>query len=169
METLKILQYVLVLEVEIKASTPDESPSKTKLRGQARSLIVTTNYLCLVTEDIVSYPLPDFARGLPERPRFRIEDIHSIRSVQRVVCSDFMSHDVTIVLKDETINVDTQHQHFTMGVEPDTSKDYKNMIKEKTWKLVIQSPHDKSRLLKLIEQQLDVIDPGRKLSIQISA
>ena len=168
---MNILQYVLVLQMQAPSTSDTcfpESPSKQAYSSYARSLIITTTHLCLVTEDNVSYPLPDFARGLPERPRFHIEDVCSIRSVQRVVCSDFMSHDVTIYFGSDEIKVDTGHEHYSMGTTTEIKRE-SIQSEEKVWSLVIQSPQDKSRLLKLIERQLDVIEPGRTLSVQVSA
>ena len=187
LETVKILQYLLVLQINDDASniqpttaqhwvdvvsTANPSNEMHSMLGQAKSLIITTTHLCLASEDHVSYPLPEFARGLPEKPRFRIDDVHTVRSVQRIVCSDFMSHDVTIVFGDDEIIVDPQRKHYSEAKTPDGQMksivDKEDQV-EKCWSLVIQSPEDKKRLLKLIERQIDVLEPGRNLSVQVSA
>ncbi|XP_021361093.1 nischarin-like isoform X2 [Mizuhopecten yessoensis] len=82
---------------------------------ESRSLVLTNDYICLIHEDVASYPLPDFARGLPNTARYHITDIRKVDSLKRVLFFRDNSQKLTLIFSDEAeeIVVDTSVEHFS--------------------------------------------------------
>ncbi len=80
---MRILLYLLVFEVAPPGGdgaappggdAPELGPS---LTGAPRTLMLSSSHLCLALEDHVSYPLPDFVKGLPETPNYQVRNFFS--------------------------------------------------------------------------------------------
>ena len=133
---------------------------------KARTLVLTNTHISLLHEDHVSYPIPSFMTTLPDKPHYEVMDVKHLDTLQRIVMSDFQSHDLTLVLLDETeeIVVDTRVDHF--------SRESVGNIKDRpeiSWTLLLQNLVDKERLIKLISQQWAEINNGKVLSVQVSS
>ena len=137
-------------------------------RGRSRTLILSNAHVCLALEDHVSYPLPDFVKGLPESANYEVQEIRTIESLRRIVMSDFQSRDLTLVFPDEKeeIVVDTRIEHFTPGESNMAANAPAPDVK---WTLVIQNQKDRDRLLKLICRQWSEMHDGNELSVQVSS
>ncbi|XP_041349413.1 uncharacterized protein LOC121368730 [Gigantopelta aegis] len=130
-----------------------------------RSVILTNTHICLAEEDIVTYPLPDFVRGLPENPRHQIVDTRKIENLKRLVLPFHNDHLLCLVFSDELeeIVVDTSLDHFSgkqeaKGRQP--RPEYKVM-------LYIQSLSEKQKLVHLLGKHWKDLNPevGRILDI----
>ncbi len=163
MQAVNILHYLLLFHVD----TPEGDSETIFTKAKPRTLILTNKHVFLAIEDHVSYPLPDFAKGLPESPNFEMVEVRSLEFLKRVVVSDFTSHDMTLVFSDDTeeIVVDTSLEYYTPGDDSPT----KESTSEVLWTLVIQNMKDRDRLLKLLTRQWTEIHDGKELSVQVSA
>ena len=130
-----------------------------------RSLILTNTHLCLAEEDVVTYPLPDFVRGLPENPRHQIVDTRKIENLKRLVLPFYNDHLLCLVFSDEQeeIVVDTSLEHFSgrpevKGRQP--RPEYKAM-------LYIHSLAEKQKLVHLLGKHWKELNPevGRILDV----
>ena len=169
-EDVKILLYLLLFTVDPNSSDEKEQDySKMK----PRTLIVTNSHVCLAIEDHVSYPLPDFTKGLPEYPNFEVaEVVRHIDFLRRVIVSDFTSHDLTLVFTDESeeIVVDLSREHYSTDMTAEDALTASSLaVPEVKWTLVIQNTKDRDRLLKLLCRQWTEYHDGEELSVQVSA
>lgn len=166
-EDVKILFFLLLFQME----TPARDGAEKEIdfaKNKPRTLIVTNSHVCLAIEDHVSYPLPDFVKGLPEHPNFEVTEARHLEFLRRIVMNDFTSHDLTLVFADETeeIVVDLSREHYTPeggGVLASTP------APEIRLTLVIQNMKDRDRLLKLLSRQWSEFHDGEELSVQVSA
>ncbi|KAK6177119.1 hypothetical protein SNE40_015286 [Patella caerulea] len=137
-------------------------------KGIPRTLILTNTHICLASEDIVTYPLPDFVRGLPETPRQEIIEIRKIINLKRVVLSKRIPQLVQLVFADdrEEIVVDVNMDHFSFAKE---SKN-REPLPEFRLTLLVQSSNEKNKFLQLLQKNWKEVLPehevGRILDIQ---
>ncbi|KAL8583456.1 hypothetical protein ACOMHN_044814 [Nucella lapillus] len=141
-------------------------------RIQARSIIITSHHICLAREDIVTYPLPDFVRGLPEQPQYEILETRRLESLKRVLLSASNPHVLTLVFWDEPeeLVVDTDMEHFggvPVGERRGGGKGRKKIVPEVVLKLYVQSLRDSDKLVKTLEKQWRQLVPqvGRILDV----
>ncbi|RUS70658.1 hypothetical protein EGW08_021579, partial [Elysia chlorotica] len=122
----------------------DETPA-----SQPRSVIVTPSHLCLSQEDLVTYPLPDFVRGLPENPCHQITQCRPIEALKRVRMYRCNPHWLALTFVDEAEDfvVDTSIEHFGPAA---TSKERQGVSPEVTVHLFVQSPQEKDKLVQLL-------------------
>ena len=165
-QDVKILFYLLLFQIDVLSPEADIDLDFSK--GKPRTLILTNSHICLTIEDHVSYPLPEFTKGLPENPNFEVTDVRNLEFLRRVVMSDFTSHDMTLVFADETeeIVVDLKREHYASDGATVTEA---AAIAEVRWTLVIQNMRDRDRLLKLLCRQWSEFHDGDELSVQVSA
>ncbi|XP_064632773.1 nischarin-like isoform X2 [Lineus longissimus] len=158
--TMDILHYLLVFEI-IAPETVENYKNPVP-----RTLILTNQHLCLVSEDYINYPLLDFVRFPPGKPNHEFLDVRRPEYLKRVVVSDFTSNDISLMFSDhsEDIVVDTSVEHFSSG--PDIGRTSPGEIR---WTILIQNIRDKDRLLKLLSKHWSDIHEGRELSIQVNA
>ncbi len=145
----------------------DHEEELDRTKGQPRTLVLTENHLALAVEDLVSYPLPDFVRGVPVLPQVQVQEVRSLELLKRVVVSDFTSHDLCLFFWDEKedISVDTSLDYYSnkKGAVSDPQD-----VPEACWTLLIHSMTDKDRLLKLLCRQWSELHGGEQLSVQVS-
>lgn len=156
---MNILLYLLVYVKEGRDEDMDVSKCK------CRSLIVTSSHLALAIEDHVSYPLPEFAKGLPEAPNFEMVVIRRLELLRRLVMGDFTSHDLCLVFVDESgdIMVDPSMEHYS------TDDSHNLDVPEVSLRLIIQNLRDRERLIKLLRQRWPDLHGGEELSVQVSS
>ncbi|XP_059153644.1 uncharacterized protein LOC131939378 [Physella acuta] len=118
-------------------------------KSQPRSVIVTQSHFCLAVEDIVTYPLPDFVRGLPENPCHEIVDCRRIDCLKRVTLYHGNQHVILLTFSDEVedIVVDVSIEHFS----PST-KGRLNPNPEISYKLYVQSMKERDRFVRVVEK-----------------
>ncbi|XP_046335182.2 uncharacterized protein LOC124117384 isoform X3 [Haliotis rufescens] len=131
----------------------------------ARTIILSSTHICLAEEDIVTYPLPDFVRGLPENPQHLIVESRKIENLKRVVLYSNSGNVIQLIFSDEKeeLVVDASLDYFSeesmnKGREPRP---------EFCVRLFIQSLSEKEKFLQLLEKHWKELNPevGRILDI----
>ena len=162
-------QYILAYQLlppftESVTAVPPE-------RVQPRSVVITSHHLCLVQEDTVTYPLPDFVRGLPEHPQHEVVDTRRLESLKRIVLSTSNPHVLCLVFWDEPeeLVVDTNMEHFGGGGAGGEKggKGGRKIVPEAWVKLYVQSQREKDKLVKTLQKQWRELVPqvGRILDV----
>ena len=159
---LYILAYQLLPPfTESVAAVPPE-------RIQQRSIIVTSRHLCLAREDTVTYPLPDFVRGLPEQPQHEVVETRRLESLKRILLPPASPHVLSLVFWDEPeeLVVDTNMQHFGPAGGAG-GRGSREIVPEVVLKLYVQSQRDKDRLVQTLQKQWRELVPqvGRILDV----
>ena len=159
---LYILAYQLLPPfTESVAAVPPE-------RVQQRSIIVTSRHLCLAREDTVTYPLPDFVRGLPEQPQHEVVETRRLESLKRILLPPASPHVLSLVFWDEPeeLVVDTNMQHFGPAGGAG-ARGGREIVPEVVLKLYVQSQRDKDRLVQTLQKQWRELVPqvGRILDV----
>lgn len=120
-------------------------------RSQPRSVIITANSFCLAEEDIVTYPLPDFVRGVPENPCHEIVECRQIDSLKRITLFHRHPHLVCLTFVDETdgIVVDVSMQHF--GKAAVAGKEKQHLSPEVTYRLYVQNMKERDKIVQVLD------------------
>lgn len=148
-----------------ESSSPSSSPFSSTI--QPRTIIMTSTHLAIAEEDIVTYPLPDFVRGLPENPCHEILDCRAIECLKRVHLYHSNPHwlSLTFVKEQPELIVDVNMQHFG-GAEGSEKK--KKVAPEVNMKFYLQSLMERDKLVHMLEklwkQQVALV--GRILDVQ---
>ena len=119
--------------------------------SQPRSVIITPSHFSLSQEDIVTYPLPDFVRGLPENPCHQIMECRPIEALKRIRLYRSNTHWLALTFVDEAEDfvVDTSIEHFSQAM---SSKERQGLSPEVTLYLFIDSPQEKDKLVQLLSK-----------------
>ena len=127
------------------------------------SIILTNECLCLVTEDLVSYPLPDFVRGLPSMPRQHVLDVKKIEYLKYVKLNSTEQRDITLVFSDEKEDIILIQDHYSLK---DTRG--RSTAPEIQVRLFIQNEREMNKFLMLVKSQWKEVNPGQnqELSVQ---
>ena len=112
------------------------------------SIILTNHCLCFVTEDLVSYPLPDFVRGLPATPRQHVSDIKKVEYLKCIKHSQHNSSELTLVFSDEREDIVIVTDHYSLQ-----EKDGRHSPQEIPVRLLIQSERERNKLLLLLQNE----------------
>ncbi|CAG5120433.1 unnamed protein product, partial [Candidula unifasciata] len=126
----------------------DDSPVAD--RSQPRSVIITANSFCLAEEDVVTYPLPDFVRGVPEHPCHEIVECRQIDNLKRITLFHSHPHLVCLTFVDETdgIVVDVSMQHFGKLA---AGKEKQHMCPEVTYRLYVQNMKERDKMIQVLD------------------
>ncbi|XP_046581092.1 uncharacterized protein LOC124288585 [Haliotis rubra] len=144
---------------------PEEFLTGSTDRILTRTIILSSTHICLAEEDIVTYPLPDFVRGLPENPQHLIVESRKIENLKRVVLYSNYLNVIQLIFSDEKeeLVVDASLDYFSeesiiKGREPRP---------EFCVRLFIQSPSEKEKFLQLLKKHWKELNPevGRILDI----
>ncbi|XP_067683735.1 nischarin-like isoform X2 [Haliotis asinina] len=144
---------------------PEEFLTGSTDRILARTIILSSTHICLAEEDIVTYPLPDFVRGLPENPQHLIVESRKIENLKRIVLYSSYLNVIQLIFSDEKeeLVVDASLDYFSeesinKGREPRP---------EFCVRLFIQSPSEKEKFLQLLKKHWTELNPevGRILDI----
>lgn len=132
---------------------------------KSRSMVLTNQYLCFIVEDLINYPIPDFARGLPNSPRYKVTETKKISHLKRVLMFKDNEHKLSLIFSDEPdeINVDTSSDHFS--VENDSSGRQSPPEVEST--ILIQSPRDMNKFMLLLKNQWREVQDGEELEVHV--
>ncbi|KAH9507461.1 hypothetical protein Btru_058150 [Bulinus truncatus] len=118
-------------------------------RNLPRTFIVTQSHICLADEDTVTYPLPDFVRGLPENPCHEIKECYRIDCLKRVTLQHSNHHWVSLTFSDEIedIVVDVSVEHFSPA-----SRGRLSVNPEFTLKFFVQSMKERDKCIRVLEK-----------------
>ena len=165
-----ILSYLVVYKQHqdcVSDTSGSSSLSSSSLR-ETRTVVLTEDHLTVVSEDYVSYPLPDFAKQPPLHKQHVILEVRRIQYLKRVVGNDLRSPDLTLVFSDESeeISVDAALEYYS----PKTGRVDENGMEspEVSWTLIVQNLKDKERFLKLVTRQWEETH-NATLSVQVNA
>jgi hypothetical protein len=169
--SLRILFYLLCFQSDTLPQPLSEScsvtvdyysvPCTSESQYQPRTIILTEEHLALAIEDHVSYPLPDFARMLPEHPHTVIVEVRYLEFLRRILVHSISV--VVFIFTDETgeIVVDTRFDYYS------ADQDDRNeiAIHEVAWVMIMSNKDDLSRLLKVVSQQWMELHDGQHLPV----
>lgn len=143
------LIWVYILGFQI----PTESSDLSKVVTEAlpRTVILTNRHFCLAAEDLVSYPLPEFARGLPDKPRHRILEVRKIEYLKRILVEQEPHKCLTLVFSDEDdeIEVDTSFEYYS----PKEDLKGRKSPPEVSLRLLFQYGKEEAKLLQMLKHQ----------------
>jgi hypothetical protein len=126
------------------------------------SIILTNECLCFVTEDLVSYPLPDFVRGLPSMPRQHVTDVKKIEYLKCVKLNNSEQRDITLVFSDEKEDIILIQDHYSLK---DTRG--RNIAPEIEVRLFIQNEREMQKFLMLIKSQWKEVNSGQEHELPV--
>jgi len=132
---------------------------------EPRSLVLTSDYICIIVEDVASYPLPDFVRGLPNSPRYHLTDIRKVEYLKRALFFRDEPKKITLIFSDEVeeVIVDTSVEHF--------SSDGKRMGRQSPpeigMTILIQCQREVNKFMLLIKNQWREAHGGEELEVHI--
>ncbi|XP_062605859.1 nischarin-like isoform X2 [Saccostrea cucullata] len=132
---------------------------------ESRSMVLTNQYLCFILEDVINYPIPDFARGLPNSPRYKVTNTMKISHLKRVLMFKDNEHKLSLIFSDEPdeINVDTSSDHFSL--ENNSSGRLSPPEIETT--ILVQSPRDINKFMLLLKNQWREVQDGEELEVHL--
>ncbi|XP_052780281.1 nischarin-like isoform X2 [Mya arenaria] len=152
-----ILQYIVGYKTHLSMEELDLIPL------EPISIILTNECLCFVTEDLVSYPLPDFVRGLPSIPRQHVTDVRKIEYLKCIKQRKNNARDITLVFSDEKEDIILVPDHYSLeeGCSRDSPKEipFRLFIQnERELNKFLTSLKNRSRDLHQMHDELQVID-----------
>lgn len=132
---------------------------------EPRSLVFTNQYLCLVNEDLVNYPLPDFVRGLPDTPRYHVTHVRKIDFLKRVILFKENPRKICMIFSDESeeIVVDASVEHFSY----DDSETGRQSPPEVGITILIQCQREVNKFLLLLKNQWKELQHGDDLDVHV--
>ena len=155
-----ILSYALVFTEKM------DSVGGGAKQYQPRSLALTQNFIALLREDFVNYPLPHFANSPPLSEHHIVQQVREISSLKQIVATNTPgAKDLTLVFLSvsDQIEVDPSKDHY--GTQTTAANKTR---REYSWSLVVQAEHERQRLIKAIRQQWSVIRDGQELPLETS-
>ncbi|KAK3601596.1 hypothetical protein CHS0354_027843 [Potamilus streckersoni] len=130
---------------------------------EPQSIILTNDCVCFVAEDVVSYPLPDFVRGLPLRPRQKVTEIRKIEYVKRLQFTTKNSREITLVFSDEKEDLVLVQDHYSLKKKTEGRKS----PPEVTVKCLIESEKEFNKFVQLFKAQWKEKHNGNEVPIQV--
>lgn len=152
-----ILQYIVGYKTQLFTSEVNS------VVLEPISIILTNECLCFVTEDLVSYPLPDFVRGLPSMPRHRVTDVKKIEYLKCIKQNKGSTRDITLIFSDEKEDIVLVPDHYSLD-----ENDVRDSPPEIPVRLFIQSERELNKFLMLVQSQWKEIYQGNDNSLLIS-
>lgn len=133
--------------------------------AEPRSVVLLKDYFCLLSEDLVSYPLPDFSRGLPEMPRQKVTEAKKLDFLKRILLDHEKEREITLVFSDEEdeIVVDHSLQHFG-SLEQASGR---QSPPECLVRLLIPSQRERGKFLQILKSQWSELHDGLDAPITI--
>ncbi|XP_052213948.1 nischarin-like isoform X1 [Dreissena polymorpha] len=133
-----ILQYIVGYKTH--SSLEEFEP----LALEPISFILTNACLCFVTEDLVSYPLPDFVRGLPSIPRHHVNDVKKIEYLKCIKQRRKEPRDITLMFSDVKEDIVLVPDHYSL-------EDYeRDSPREIPVRMFVQSVRELNKFLMLV-------------------
>ena len=138
------------------------------------TLVVTEEFLCLIKEDHVNYPLPLFVKALPETPQYQIADVRLIAAIFRIEFQDLVTGAFSIVFNRAVVDPYRYDERFkTAPVEDDyslvTDVNTDRRVHEEqgnlVWKLRTQTYTEREKIFTVISKMWTNCYSGRSLPI----
>ncbi|GAB1600647.1 nischarin isoform X4 [Argonauta hians] len=150
--------YILGFQIPIEASLSEAID-----KAIPRTVILTNQHICLVAEDLVSYPLPDFARGLPDKPRHRVLEVRKIEYLKRILVDADPFKCLTLVFSDEDdeIEVDTTFEYYS----PKEELQGRLSPPEVSIRLLFQKGKEEEKLVQMLKRQWAEIHSNAELPV----
>ena len=126
------------------------------------SIILTNECLCFMTEDLVSYPLPDFVRGLPSMPRHRVVDVKKIEYLKCIKQNQTNKRDITLVFSDEKEDIVLVPDHYSLD-----ENDCRDSPPEVPVRIFVQNEREMGKFLSLVQQQWEELNLGQNKTLNI--
>ena len=157
------LIWVYILGFQIPVESADLAEAVTK--ASPRTVILTNQHFCLAAEDLVSYPLPEFARGLPDKPRHRILEVRKIEYLKRILVEQEPRKCLTLVFSDEDdeIEVDTSFEYYS----PKEDLKGRKSPPEVSLRLLFQYGKEEAKLLQMLKRQWGEIHLANDLPVHM--
>lgn len=155
--------YILGFQIPVESTDLVEAVNK----ASPRTVILTNQHFCLVAEDLVSYPLPEFARGLPDKPRHRILEVRKIEYLKRILVEQEPHKCLTLVFSDEDdeIEVDTSFEYYS----PKEDLKGRKSPPEVSLRLLFQYGKEEVKLLQMLKRQWGEIHMADDLPVHMMA
>ncbi|XP_071960487.1 uncharacterized protein [Antedon mediterranea] len=149
----KVVAYSLVLEKQKHPSEQEQAVYET------RTFIITDSHLALCKEDHVSYPIPSYARSIPETSQYTVTEVIPTKSLREVEVNEALPKNLTLTFDNPEIVVDVSKEHFS-------EKSHENERTDSvSWFLTVQTLQQRDRLIKLLQQQWLQIHDDQELRI----
>ncbi len=141
---------------------------------QPCTLVISENFLCLLKEDYVNYPLPLFAKELPETPQYQPADARLIAAIIRIEFQDLSAGSFTIVFNRAVVDPWLYDQRFrTADVERDvclvTDLNTDQKVQDEQgallWKLQSQSFAEREKIFNVLSKMWTNSYSGKTLPI----
>ena len=138
------------------------------------TFIVSEKFVCLMKEDYVNYPLPMFAKELPQTPQYKPADARLIASIIRIELQDLANGTFSIVFNRAGVEPSCYEQRFkTASVEEDFSlvtdlnTDYRVQEEQGAlvWNLRTQSFNEREKIFNILSKMWTGFYSGKTLPI----
>jgi hypothetical protein len=129
----------------------------------SRSIVLTNQYFCIINEDVVSYPLPDFVRGIPNTPRYCLADYKKVDFLKRVLLFKEDSNAVTLIFSDEPDDIVVEADHFSL----DSDSKGRQSPPEIEVTLFIQNQKEMDKFILLLRNQWRDLQQGGELEVHV--
>ncbi|XP_071171413.1 nischarin-like isoform X2 [Mytilus edulis] len=129
----------------------------------SKSIVLTNQYLCIINEDVVSYPLPDFVRGIPNTPRYVLTECRKVDFLKRILLFKEDSKIATLIFSDEPDDIVVDADHFSL----DSDSKGRQSPPEIEIMLFIQSVKEMDKFVLLLKNQWRDIQHGSELEVHL--
>ncbi|XP_015977359.2 nischarin isoform X2 [Rousettus aegyptiacus] len=159
---LSILLYVQAFQV----GTPP--PGRCRGMLHPKTLLLTSAEIFLLDEDLVHYPLPEFAKEPPQRDRYQLDDGRRVRDLDRVLMG-YQTYPQAL-----TLVFDDVQGHDLMGnVTLDHFGEAPGGLaragqgREVQWQVFVPSAESREKLISLLARQWEALC-GRELPVELT-
>ena len=138
------------------------------------TFIVSEKFTCLMKEDYVNYPLPMFAKELPQTPQYKPADARLIASIIRIELQDLANGTFSIVFNRAGVEPSCYEQRFkTASVEQDfslvTDLNTDQRVQDEqgalVWNLRTQSFNEREKVFNILSKMWTSCYSGKTLPI----
>lgn len=127
------------------------------------SIVLTNQYLCIINEDVVSYPLPDFVRGIPSTPRYSLTEYKKVDFLKRLLLFKSNSKMVMLIFSDELDEIIVDADHFSL----DSDSKGRQSPPEMELTLFIKSQKEMDKFVLLLRNQWRDLQHGNELEVHV--
>eukprot|EP00795_Rhopilema_esculentum_P002340 gene2340-17977_t len=138
------------------------------------TFIISENFVCLLKEDYVNYPLPMFAKELPQTPQYRPADIRLIAAIIRIEFQDLVNGTFSIVFNragvepscyDQRFKTSSVEQDFSLVTDLNTDERFQEEQGLLVWNLQTQSFNEREKIFNLLSKMWTSFYSGKTLPI----
>ncbi|XP_010641493.1 nischarin [Fukomys damarensis] len=157
-----ILLYVQAFQVDFPPPGSCRGPLRPK------TLLLTSTEIFLLDEDFIHYPLPEFAKEPPQRDRYRLDDGHRVRDLDRILMGYQLYPQALTLVFDDVQGHDLMGSvtldHF--GELPSGSA-RAGQGREIQWQIFVPSTESREKLISLLARQWESLC-GRELPVELT-